>query len=30
VQSGGDVDRVRNNYDRAMSACLQGRGYQVN
>lgn len=29
VQS-GDVDRVRNNYDRAMSACLQGRGYQVN
>jgi hypothetical protein len=30
VQAGGDVDRVRNNYDRAMSACLQGRGYQVN
>ncbi|HWJ37125.1 MAG TPA: DUF6515 family protein [Steroidobacteraceae bacterium] len=29
VQS-GDVDRVRNNYNRAMSACLQGRGYQVN
>jgi hypothetical protein len=29
VQS-GDVDRIRNNYDRAMSACLQGRGYQVN
>jgi hypothetical protein len=29
VQS-GDADRVRNNYDRAMSACLQGRGYQVN
>lgn len=31
--SGGqseDVDRARNNYDRAMSACLQGRGYQVN
>ncbi len=28
--SGGDVDRIRNNYDRAMSACLQGRGYQVN
>jgi hypothetical protein len=26
----GDVDRVRNNYNRAMSACLQGRGYQVN
>jgi hypothetical protein len=26
----GDVDRARNNYDRAMSACLQGRGYQVN
>ena len=25
-----DADRVRNNYDRAMSACLQGRGYQVN
>jgi hypothetical protein len=30
VRSGGDVDRIRNNYDRAMSACLQGRGYQVN
>src|SRR5450631_172937 len=29
VQS-ADVDRIRNNYDRAMSACLQGRGYQVN
>jgi hypothetical protein len=29
VQS-GDVDRIRNNYNRAMSACLQGRGYQVN
>jgi hypothetical protein len=29
VQS-GDVDRSRNNYNRAMSACLQGRGYQVN
>jgi len=27
---GGDVDRIRNNYNRAMSACLQGRGYQVN
>jgi hypothetical protein len=26
--SGGDASR--NNYDRAMSACLQGRGYQVN
>ena len=26
----GDVDRIRNNYNRAMSACLQGRGYQVN
>lgn len=25
-----DSDRARNNYDRAMSACLQGRGYQVN
>jgi hypothetical protein len=25
-----DADRVRNNYDRALSACLQGRGYQVN
>lgn len=29
VQS-GDVDHARNNYNRAMSACLQGRGYQVN
>ena len=29
VQS-GDVNSIRNNYDRAMSACLQGRGYQVN
>jgi hypothetical protein len=29
VQS-ADVDRIRNNYNRAMSACLQGRGYQVN
>jgi hypothetical protein len=27
---GGDVDRAHSNYDRAMSACLQGRGYQVN
>jgi hypothetical protein len=26
----GDADRSRNNYDRAMSACMQGRGYQVN
>jgi len=26
----GDVDRIRSNYNRAMSACLQGRGYQVN
>ena len=26
----GDVDRARNNYERAMSACLQARGYQVN
>ncbi len=26
----GDVDRARNNYDRAMTACLSGRGYQVN
>jgi hypothetical protein len=29
VQS-GDADRIRSNYNRAMSACLQGRGYQVN
>jgi hypothetical protein len=28
--STGDADRSRGNYDRAMSACLQGRGYQVN
>jgi hypothetical protein len=28
--STGDADRARNNYDRATSACLQGRGYQVN
>ncbi len=27
---GGDVDRARANYNRAMAACLQGRGYQVN
>jgi hypothetical protein len=26
----GNVDLARNNYNRAMSACLQGRGYQVN
>ncbi len=26
----GDSDRAHSNYDRAMSACLQGRGYQVN
>lgn len=26
----GDVDRSRSNYNRAMSACLQARGYQVN
>jgi hypothetical protein len=26
----GDPDRSRANYNRAMSACLQGRGYQVN
>jgi hypothetical protein len=26
----GDSDRARSNYDRAMAACLQGRGYQVN
>jgi hypothetical protein len=25
-----DADRARSNYDRARSACLQGRGYQVN
>jgi hypothetical protein len=29
IQS-GDIDRSRSNYYRAMSACLQGRGYQVN
>ena len=27
---GGDVDRARSNYYRAMGACLMGRGYQVN
>ena len=26
----GDADRAHGNYDRAMSACLQGRDYQVN
>ncbi len=26
----GDSDRAHSNYDRAMSACLQGRDYQVN
>jgi hypothetical protein len=26
----GDADRSHSNYDRAMSACLQGRGYQLN
>jgi hypothetical protein len=25
----GDADRAHSNYDRAMAACLQGRGYQV-
>jgi hypothetical protein len=34
TQPGGGVstnaDAARNNYNRAMSACLQGRGYQVN
>ncbi len=25
----GNADAARNNYNRAMSACLQGRGYQV-
>jgi hypothetical protein len=28
--SSGNADQARNNYNRAMSACLQGRGYQVN
>jgi len=28
--SPNEVDRSHSNYDRAMSACLQGRGYQVN
>jgi hypothetical protein len=28
--AGGDADRAHSYYDRAMSACLQGRGYQVN
>ena len=26
----GEADRAHSNYDRAMAACLQGRGYQVN
>jgi hypothetical protein len=26
----GNADAARSNYERAMSACLQGRGYQVN
>ena len=26
----GDADRLHSNYDRALSACLQGRGYQLN
>jgi hypothetical protein len=26
----GNPDVARNNYNRAMSACLQARGYQVN
>lgn len=26
----GDADRAHSYYDRAMAACLQGRGYQVN
>jgi hypothetical protein len=26
----GDADRAHSNYDRAMAACLQGRGYQLN
>ncbi len=35
TQDGGgvtqaDAERSRSNYNRAMSACLQGRGYQVN
>ena len=28
--AGGDPNVARNNYNRAMSACLQARGYQVN
>jgi hypothetical protein len=28
--SAEDADRLHSNYDRATSACLQGRGYQVN
>ena len=30
VSSRPTADRAHSNYDRAMSACLQGRGYQVN
>ena len=26
----GNADQARSNYNRAMSACMQGRGYQVN
>ena len=26
----GNPDQARSNYNRAMSACMQGRGYQVN
>jgi ribosomal protein S9 len=25
----GSADAARNNYSRAMSACMQGRGYQI-
>ena len=28
--AGGSADASRGNYNRAMSACLQARGYQVN
>jgi hypothetical protein len=28
--SSGNTDAARSNYNRAISACLQGRGYQVN
>lgn len=30
VSGNANADVARNNYNRAMSACLQGRGYQVN